>query len=109
METLTCLDMTEDGCIYEMDNGYIVVAFACRGGEDTLYFTKDINEAKEKIGLIAPEEGSEPLNLELHEGDDLFDLMCKYEALTWPRFKELMAEQGFELDMPTRKVIKKED
>ena len=109
MKRLTYLDMTEEGCIYEMDNGYIVVVFACRGGEDTLYFTRDIKEAKEKIGLIIPEEESESLNLELHEGDDLFDLMCEYESLTWPRFKELKAEQGFELDMTTRKVVKKED
>lgn len=107
MQYLTELEMSEEGCIYELNSGYVVVVFACRGGPDSLYYTNDIKEARDKIGIGEAEE--EPFNLELHEGDVLFDLMCEHEALTWPRFKELMAEQGFELDMSTRKVIKKED
>lgn len=107
MECLIELGMSEDGCVYGLNGGYIVVVFACRGGPDTLYYTDDREEAFDEIGMGEPDAKEEPFNLELHEGDVLFDLMCKYESLTWPRFKELMAEQGFKLDMTTHKVVKK--
>lgn len=97
MKYLTELEMSEDGCIYELNGGYIVVEFACRGGSDTLYYTNDIKEARDKIGVGEPEE-EEPFNLELHEGDKLIDLMTEYEALTMPRLEQLMAEQGFYMD-----------
>lgn len=97
MEYLTELEMSEDGCIYELNGGYIVVEFACRGGPDALYYTNDVKEARDKIGIGEPEE-EEPLQLELHEGDKLIDLMTEHETLTMPRLKQLMTEQGFYMD-----------
>lgn len=97
MEYLTELEMSEDGCIYELNGGYIVVEFACRGGPDTLYYTNDIKEARDKIGIGEPEE-EELVNFELHEGDELIDLMSKYDTLSMPRLKQLMEEQGYYLD-----------
>ena len=99
MEQLYEMGMTEDGCIYAMDEGkgFIVVVFACRGGADSLYFTKDVREAKDKIGLRDPEK-DEPLDFELHEGDVLIDLMTKYEELGMTRLREMMEEQGFYMD-----------
>lgn len=97
MEYLTELEMSEDGCIYELNGGYIVVEFACRGGSDTLYYTNDIKEARNKIGIGEPEE-EEPLQLELHEGDKIYDIMCEHERLSWPRLKKCMEEQGFYKD-----------
>lgn len=97
-------DFDVDGAIWKIgDNEYIVQKNM--GGEDDLYWTDSLEEARKEF--IGEEEESEPLNFELHEGDDLFILMCKCESLTWPRFKELMAEQGFEMDMTTYKVVKK--
>ena len=96
-------EFSEEGAIWKIgDNEYIVQKNRC--GEDDLYWTDSLEEAYKEF---VSEEEEELVNFELHEGDDLFDLMCEYESLTWPRFKELMAEQGFELDMTTRKLIKK--
>jgi len=97
MECLTELEMSEDGCIYELNGGYVVVVFACRGGSDTLYYTNDIKEARDKIGLGEPEE-EESVQIQLHNGERLIDLMIEYETLSYPRLKELMEEQGYYLD-----------
>ena len=96
MECLTELEMSEDGCIYELNGGYIVVVFACRGGSDTLYHTNDIREARDKIGIRKLEE--EELHIKLENGMRVIDLMTEYEALSMPRLKQLMEEQGYYLD-----------
>jgi hypothetical protein len=104
MECLTELEMSEDGCIYELNGGYIVVVFACRGDSDTLYHTNDIREARDKIGVGEPEE-EEPVQIQLHNGERLIDLMIENETLSYPRLKQLMEEQGYYLD--EQKVIRK--
>lgn len=96
MECLTELEMSEDGCIYELNGGYIVVEFACRGGTDTLYYTNDIKEARDKIGIGEPEE--KELHIKLVNGMKLIDLMVEYEELSMPQLRKLMEEQGYYLD-----------
>ena len=97
-------EFDEEGAIWKIgDNEYIVQKNRC--GEDDLYWTDSLEEAyKEFI-----DEEEEPLNFELHDGDELIDLMTEYVTLTMPRLRQLMDEQGFELNMTTHKIIKKED
>ena len=97
MKCLTELAMSEDGCVYGLNGGYVVVVFACRGGPDTLYYTDDREEAFDKIGMREP-DAEEKIRIELVNGMNLIDLMTEYEALTMPRLKQLMAEQGFYMD-----------
>ena len=97
MEYLTELEMSEDGCIYELNGGYVVVVFACRGGPDTLCYTRDIREARDKIGIGEPGE-EEELHIDLVNGMKLIDPMTEYEALSWPQLNKLMEEQGYYLD-----------
>lgn len=97
MEYLTELAMSEDGCIYELNSGYVVVVFACRGGPDTLYYTNDIKEARDKIGIGEP-DAEEELHIELVNGMKLVDLMTEYETLSMPQLNKLMEEQGYYLD-----------
>lgn len=84
----------EEGAIWKIgDNEYIVQKNRC--GEDDLYWTDSLEEAYKEF---VSEEEEESVNFELHEGDELIDLMTEYEALTMPRLKQLMAEQGFYMD-----------
>ena len=91
------LTMVEDfdvnGAIWKIgDNEYIVQKNMC--GEDDLYWTDSLEEAqRESIS-----EAEELVSFELHEGDDLIDLMTEHETLTMPRLKQLMEEQGFYKD-----------
>ena len=88
-------DFDVDGAIWKIgDNEYIVQKNIC--GEDDLYWTDSLEEARKEF--ISDEEEEELVTLELHEGDKLIDLMTKYEALTMPRLKQLMEEQGFYMD-----------
>lgn len=100
MKSLTELGTSEDGCVYGLNGGYIVVVFACRGGPDTLYYTDNREEAFDKIGIRDPDIEEEPLQLELHEGDNLYDIMCEHETLSWswPRLRKYMEEHGFYKD-----------
>ena len=91
------LTMVEDfdvnGAIWKIgDNEYIVQKNMC--GEDDLYWTDSLEEAHREF--ISEEE--ELVSFELHEGDDLIDLMTEHETLTMPRLKQLMEEQGFYKD-----------
>ena len=97
MECLTELGMSEDGCVYGLNGGYVVVVFACRGGPDTLYYTKDREEAFGKIGMREP-DAEEKLHIELVNGMRLMDLMVEYETLSKPQLDKLMEEQGYYLD-----------
>ena len=87
-------EFSEEGAIWKIgDNEYIVQKNRC--GEDDLYWTDSLEEAYREF---VSEEEKELVNFELHEGDKLIDLMTEYEALTMPRLKQLMAEQGYYLD-----------
>lgn len=87
-------DFDVDGAIWKIgDNEYIVQKNIC--DEDDLYWTDSLEEARKEF---ISEEEEELVTFELHEGDKLIDLMTEYEALTMPRLKQLMAEQGFYMD-----------
>lgn len=87
-------EFSEEGAIWKIgDNEYIVQKNRC--GEDDLYWTDSLEEAYKEF---VSEEEEELVNFELREGDKLIDLMTEYEALTMPRLKQLMAEQGFYMD-----------
>lgn len=89
----TVEEFSEKGAIWKIgDNEYIVQKNMC--GEDDLYWTDNLEEAYKEF--VSEEE--ELVNFELHESDKLIDLMTEYEALTMPRLKQMMIEQGFYLD-----------
>ena len=97
MKCLTELAMSEDGCVYGLNGGYVVVVFACRGGPDTLYYTDDREEAFDEIGMREP-DAEEELHIKLENGMRLMDLMMEYETLSKPQLDKLMEEQGYYLD-----------
>lgn len=105
MKSLTELGMSEDGCVYGLNGGYVVVVFACRGGSDSLYYTDDREEAFDKIGMREP-DAEEELYIKLENGTRLMDLIMEYETLSKPQLDKLMEEQGYYLDKE-RFIIRK--
>lgn len=45
------LEVEFEGCIYAFQDGFIVQAYYNNCGPDRLYFTRDLKQAKEKLGL----------------------------------------------------------
>ena len=104
MERLTMIEeFDSDGTIWKIDNdgGYIVQVNRC--GEDDLYHTDDLEEAR---AYFLPEEEEELPHIVLENGMRVIDLMVKYETLSKPMLDRLMEEQGYYLDKE-RFVIRK--
>ena len=104
MESLTLIEEFDfEGTIWQLgDDSFIIQVNNC--GEDMLYWTDDLAEARKKF---VGEEEDEPLNFVLHEGDTLIDLMTKYETLSMPALRTLMERQGFYLDKSDMTIKKK--
>lgn len=48
------LDVEFEGCIYTFEDGFMVLVYGREG--DELYFTKDLKQAKEFLGVYEEEE-----------------------------------------------------
>lgn len=45
------LEVEFEGCVYAFQDGFIVQVYYSGYGTDRLYFTRDLKQAKEKLGL----------------------------------------------------------
>ena len=45
------LEVEFEGCIYAFQDGFIVQTYYNSCGPDELYFTRDLKQAKEKLGV----------------------------------------------------------
>lgn len=97
-------EFSEEGAIWKIgENEYIVQKYIY--GEDDLYWTDSLEEAhKEFMG----EEEEELVDFKLHEGDKLIDLMIEHEALSLPRLRTLMRQQGFYMDKQSMTIVKRD-
>ncbi len=97
-------DFDVDGAIWKIgDNEYIVQKNRC--GEDDLYWTDSLEEARKEF--IGEEEEEELQHIKLEDGMKLMDLIVEYETLSMPQLRKLMEEQGYYLDKEHLVIRKK--